>query len=46
MTHCPVCDSYVDDNVPTASLEQGGETYYFESAKCKERFEEDPSQYA
>jgi YHS domain-containing protein len=45
MPECAVCGSQVSDDVPTADVEHDGETYYFESAKCKELFDEDPSQY-
>ena len=45
-TDCPVCGSHIDDTVPTADTEYEGEQYYFESAKCKEMFEENPGEYA
>jgi YHS domain-containing protein len=45
MAECPVCGSQVRDDVPAADSEHDGETYYFESAKCKEMFEGDPSEY-
>jgi YHS domain-containing protein len=45
MAECPVCSSQVRDDVPTADSEHDGETYYFESAKCKELFDADPSEY-
>ena len=45
-TDCPVCGSHIDDTVPTADTEYEGEQYYFESAKCKELFEENPDEYA
>jgi YHS domain-containing protein len=44
-SECPVCGSYVDEDVPTADTEYDGDQYTFESAKCKEKFEEDPSEY-
>jgi YHS domain-containing protein len=46
MAECAVCGSHVSDDVPTADVEHDGSTYYFESAKCKEMFEEDPSDYS
>lgn len=45
-TQCPVCDSYIDETVPTADTEYEGQQYYFESAKCKELFEANPGEYA
>ena len=42
---CPVCGSDVDEDVPTADTEYEGGTYVFESAKCKEQFEENPDEY-
>lgn len=42
---CPVCSERVDDKVPNAGVEHDGETYYFESAKCKEWFKQNPSEY-
>jgi YHS domain-containing protein len=44
-SECPVCGSYVDENVPRADTEHDGERYVFESAKCKELFEGDPDEY-
>jgi YHS domain-containing protein len=46
MTKCAVCDAQVREDVPAADSDHDGETYYFESAKCKEIFDEDPGQYA
>jgi YHS domain-containing protein len=45
MTECAVCGAQVREDVPTADSDHDGESYYFESAKCKELFDEDPSQY-
>lgn len=45
MAECPVCGSLTRDDVPTADTEYDGETYYFEAAKCKELFEENPDEY-
>jgi YHS domain-containing protein len=45
MAECAVCGAQVREDVPTADSDHDGETYYFESAKCKELFDEDPSQY-
>lgn len=44
-SECAVCGSYVDEDVPTADAEYDGERYVFESAKCKEKFENDPDDY-
>ena len=46
MPECPVCGSMVRDDVPSVDVEHDGETYYFESTKCKERFVENPNEYA
>lgn len=45
MANCPVCGSYVRDDVPAADTEHNGELYFFEAAKCKELFESDPDEY-
>ena len=45
MTECQVCGSMVDNDVPAVDVEYEGDTYYFESAKCKELFQEDPDEY-
>lgn len=45
MPICAVCGSHVSEDVPTADVELDGNTYYFESAKCKELFEESPGDY-
>jgi YHS domain-containing protein len=42
---CAVCGSYVDEEVPTADMEYDGDEYVFESAKCKEKFENNPDDY-
>ncbi len=42
---CPVCDSRINTTVPTAVTEYNDEEYHFESAKCKEFFEESPEEY-
>jgi YHS domain-containing protein len=44
-SECPVCGSYVDEDVPTADTEYDGDRYTFESAKCKEKFDKDPGEY-
>lgn len=42
---CPVCGSRIDATVPTAGTEYDGNEYHFESAKCKELFDENPGEY-
>ena len=42
----PVCGMQVDEQSATAQLEHEGQTYYFCSQGCKEKFEQDPEQYA
>lgn len=42
---CPVCGSRINKHVPTAGTERDGTEYHFESAKCKELFEENPDEY-
>ena len=45
MVECAVCGAQVREDIPTGQTEHDGETYYFEAAKCKELFEETPSEY-
>ncbi|WP_458205764.1 YHS domain-containing protein [Haladaptatus sp. NG-SE-30] len=40
-----MCDSRTNTIVPTAGTEYNGEEYHFESAKCKDLFEESPAEY-
>ena len=42
----PVCGMQVDEGSAAGSSEHGGRTYYFCSAGCKEKFDEDPQRYA
>ncbi len=45
MEKCPVCGMAVDIHKSTHVLQHGGEEYYFCSAGCKEKFEQNPQQY-
>lgn len=42
----PVCGMQVEESKAAATSEHGGKTYYFCSAGCKEKFDEDPGRYA
>lgn len=42
----PVCGMDVDESDPPAETTYQGETYYFCAEGCREKFEEDPEQYA
>lgn len=42
----PVCGMQVDDKSAAAQSEYQGRIYYFCSAGCKERFDENPERYA
>ncbi|HET7108592.1 MAG TPA: heavy metal translocating P-type ATPase [Candidatus Acidoferrum sp.] len=41
----PVCGMMVEPQKPAGKLEYGGETYFFCSARCKERFEKEPEKF-
>ena len=41
----PVCNMQVDEKNATAQSEYQGQTYYFCSHNCKERFDKNPQQY-
>jgi P-type Cu+ transporter len=40
-----VCQMDVDERTATAQTDYEGDTYYFCSEKCKDRFEADPERY-
>ncbi len=40
-----VCDMDVDEATAAARSEYAGDTYYFCSKDCKERFDADPERY-
>jgi len=42
----PVCGMNVKPEPPAAQSQEGGQTYYFCSAGCKQKFDQDPQQYA
>lgn len=42
----PVCGKQVEEEEAAAGLEQEGETYYFCSRKCMQKFKNDPGAYA
>ena len=46
MNKDPVCGSPVDPALSQYVSEFEGATYYFCSAACQERFEQDPKRYA
>lgn len=41
----PVCNQQVDDETAPEHLEYDGRDYFFHSAECKKKFQEDPSKY-
>ena len=41
----PVCSMQVDEKNAAGRSEYQGQTYYFCSENCKERFDENPQQY-
>jgi YHS domain-containing protein len=45
MRRDPVCDMEVDERSAAATSEYAGDTYYFCSPDCKQRFDRDPEQY-
>lgn len=44
-TKDPVCGMEVDPQRATAASVYGGETYYFCSASCRDKFEREPQKY-
>ena len=43
---CTVCGADIHKEDEPEQAEHEGETYYFDSAECQERFEENPGEYA
>jgi P-type Cu+ transporter len=41
----PVCGAIVEEEHSAGKAEYAGEIYYFCSAECKRRFEEDPGEF-
>jgi Cu+-exporting ATPase len=46
MTKDPVCGMQIDEEQAASKIDYKGETYYFCSAGCKQKFEASPQQYA
>lgn len=42
----PICGMQIDEENAAGKSEHGGRTYYFCSAGCKTKFDENPEQYA
>lgn len=42
----PVCNMQVDEKNAAGQSDYQGETYYFCSENCKEKFDQNPQQYA
>jgi Cu+-exporting ATPase len=42
----PVCGMQVNPDTADASYQHNGQTYYFCSAECKDKFKADPAKYA
>ena len=42
----PICGMPVEEETAAGRSEYGGRDYYFCSAGCRERFNEDPGRYA
>ena len=45
MTKDPVCGMQIDEKQSAAKSDYNGQTYYFCSPSCKQKFEQDPVQY-
>jgi YHS domain-containing protein len=45
MARDPVCGMQVNEQQAAGKSEHQGETYYFCSAGCKQRFDQDPQRY-
>ena len=42
----PICGMQVDEQQSTGQSQYQGQTYYFCSRGCKDRFDQNPQQYA
>ena len=42
----PVCGMQVEENEAAGQADYEGQTYYFCSSACRQKFEENPEQYA
>lgn len=45
MTTDPVCGMQVDEKKTTDLSEYNGQTYYFCSSDCKQKFDQHPTEY-
>ena len=45
MTRDHVCDMVIDERTAAATSQYEGDTYYFCSQRCKEKFDSDPESY-
>ena len=46
MVRDPVCLKQIDEFKAREWVEYKGQTYYFDSIRCREVFEQDPAEYA
>ncbi len=46
MTKDPVCGMQIDEKQAAGKSEHQGQTFYFCSPNCKQKFDENPEQYA
>ena len=45
MVKDPVCDMMVDEHMAAAQSTYAGQTYYFCSKECKDKFDRNPDRY-
>lgn len=45
MTKDPVCGMQIDEKQAAERSEHQGQTFYFCSSSCKQKFDQDPAQY-
>lgn len=46
MTKDPVCGMQIEETKAAAKREFGGQTFYFCSPACQQKFDQNPEQYA
>ncbi|HVZ15483.1 MAG TPA: YHS domain-containing protein [Terriglobales bacterium] len=46
MAEDPVCGMDIDESKAAGSSEHNGQEFYFCSLQCKQKFDENPNQYA
>jgi YHS domain-containing protein len=46
MTKDPVCGMQIDERQASGNADYQGQTYYFCSPGCQQKFEQNPDQYA